>query len=68
MFAYAIPAALSVARTRPGVNGAYWAELRWRTEYANDPDAFRKTVQALLQTSPVPYETLVSRTKTARHA
>lgn len=39
--------------------GAYWAELNWRIAYANDPNVFRKTVHALLERSPLPYDALV---------
>jgi hypothetical protein len=38
---------------------AYWAELNWRIAYASDPDVFRKTVRALLERSPLPYDALV---------
>jgi transposase-like protein len=39
--------------------GAYWAELNWRIAYSNDPNVFRKTVHALLERSPLPYDALV---------
>jgi transposase-like protein len=39
--------------------GAYWAELNWRISYAHDPNVFRKTVHALIERSPLPYDTLV---------
>jgi hypothetical protein len=40
---------------------AYWAELRWRATHADDEQVFRKTVVALLQASPLPYDELVGR-------
>jgi transposase-like protein len=39
--------------------GAYWAELNWRIAYANDSHVFRKTVNALIERTPLPYDALV---------
>ena len=37
---------------------AYWAEARWRALHLGDPGAYRKTVKALLDSEPLPYEQL----------
>jgi transposase-like protein len=38
---------------------AYWAELRWRAEYASKKDVFRRTILALLHADPLPYAELI---------
>lgn len=38
---------------------AYWNEAQWRATHVANPDAFRDTVRALLDTGPLPYDELV---------
>jgi transposase-like protein len=40
---------------------AYWNEARWRAANADNSDAFRETVHALLDTRPLPYRELTAR-------
>jgi hypothetical protein len=58
--------AAGAAYHRPSLEhlSAYWAETRWRAAHRGE-DAFRRTVAALLDASPVTYRELVRHHGTA---
>jgi hypothetical protein len=45
---------------------AYWDEVRWRESHREDPEAFRKTVLALLAHPWLPYRELTTQSATAK--